>query len=544
MPPSTHQFESTTAPDNLLKVYAYYRVMLSALLSTMYLMGIGLDVLGSASPQLYLTSSLAYAALCLLTLIYFHFNQSKQSIQLLFFMLLTDMVAITLMMHACGGLKSGLGFLIIIIVAAGSILLSGRLALLVAATASILVMTETLSTAILLEKNQESIFPAGVLGILLFATALIFQVLTRRIRDAQSIASKRTVESQKLQALNESIVKRMRTGIIVVDGGDNIKLINSAAIQLLDNSQQTTSLGVGASLRTIHPIFKQLERWRTYPWLRTPTFKTTNSSSRELQANFTSLYEEKDRQVLIFLEDTRSLAQHAQQLKLSSLGRLTGSIAHEVRNPLGAISHASQLLSEQTTNDSQTKLLDIIHRHCGRVNQIVENVLQLSRQKPPAFQKLWLFQWLKKFRHEYLENQNESGTIEIDNIGEDTQIFFDPSHLSQILVNLVDNGLRYSEQQTPQRWVKLMISKDKSSELPYLDIYDHGPGIPKQDQETIFEPFFTTSNEGSGLGLYLARELCAVNYASLSYISNTTKQGHYFRIGFAHPERLLPRPQE
>jgi len=535
------QVEATDTPDNLLKVYAYFRACLSATLLIMYLSDMGLNVLGNTYPQIYLGATSAYLAISLLTLIYFHFNQSGPSIQLLFFMLLTDMVATTIIIHSSGGLSSGLGFLMLIIVAAGSILLTGRWSLLIAALASICILTETLSTTFLRSKNEETLFLAGVLGVLLFATALIFQILTRRIREAQSIASTRTAETVRLQALNESIVKRMRTGIIVVDGGDNIQLINSAAAQLLDQ-KQTSPLGIGHSLRTIHPLFKQLERWRSYPWLRTPTFKAT-ASSQELQANFTPLYEEADRQVLIFLEDTRSLAQHAQQLKLSSLGRLTGSIAHEVRNPLGAISHASQLLSEQAVNDGQTKLLDIIHRHCGRVNQIVENVLQLSRQKPPAFQKLWLLQWLKKFRHEYLENQNKSDVIDIDNEGEDTQIFFDPSHLRQILVNLVDNGLRYSEQQTKQRWVKLVVSKDTSSGLPYLDIYDNGPGIPKQDQESIFEPFFTTSNEGSGLGLYLAQELCAVNYVSLSFI-DPGKQGHYFRIGFAHPERLLPRPQE
>lgn len=543
MPPRTHQFESTIAPDNLLKVYACYRALLAATLLIMYLSGMGLNILGNTYPQLYLVTTSIYVVLSLLTLLYLYSNQSGPSIQLLFFMLLTDIVATTLIMHASGGVSSGLGFLILVTVAAGSILLSGRWPLLIAAIASICVLTETLSSTLQLSKNEETLFHSGILGILLFSTALVFQILTRRINEAQLVASTRVAESERLQTLNESIVKRMRTGIIVVDGGDNIRLINSSAMQLLDR-QKVSPLGIGRSLRAIHPLFKQLEQWRSYPWLRTPTFKTTSSSSQELQANFTSLHEGKDRQVLIFLEDTRSLAQHAQQLKLSSLGRLTGSIAHEVRNPLGAISHASQLLSEQTTDDGQTKLLDIIHRHCGRVNQIVENVLQLSRQKPPAFQKLWLLQWLKKFRFEYLENQHESDSIEIDSTGEDTQIFFDPSHLSQILVNLVDNGLRYSEQQTQQRWVKLMVSKDKSSELPYLDIYDHGPGIPKQDQETIFEPFFTTSNEGSGLGLYLAQELCAVNYASLSYIANTTKQGHYFRIGFAHPERLLPRPQE
>lgn len=543
MPSNTPKFESIAPPDNLLKVYAYYRVFLSTTLLTMYWFDLGLNVLGSTNPQVYFATSLAYVILSLITLVYSRFNVPEPSIQLLIFMLLTDMVAITLIMHTSGGLTSGLGFLMLIIVAVGSIFLSGRWALLIAAMASLFVLTETLSTTLLLSKKEETFFPAGVLGILFFITTLIFQVLTRRIREAQIIAAQTTAQSQKLQKLNESIVKRMRTGIIVVGGGDIIQLINSAAIQLLDNQQKGFSLAIGDTVRSIHPLLKQLERWRTYPWLRTPTFKTS-SSSAEVQANFTSLYQGEEREILIFLEDTRALAQHAQQLKLSSLGRLTGSIAHEIRNPLGAISHASQLLSEQETCASQAKLLDIIHRHCSRVNQIVDNVLQLSCQKPPAFQKLWLLQWLKKFRHEYMENKQDNGTIELENISEDIQIFFDPSHLSQILVNLIDNGLRFSAQEIGERWVKLVISKDVLSELPYLDIYDRGPGVPTTEHDTIFEPFFTTSNDGSGLGLYLAQELCAVNYASLNYIVEPVtevKTTHYFRIGFAHPERLFPR---
>lgn len=542
MSSQTFSVESTATPDNLLKVYAYYRALLSATLLVMYLTGMGLNVLGSTYPQLYLWTTSTYVALSLITLGHFRFNQSGPSIQLLLFMLLTDIVATTLIMHTSGGLSSGLGFLTLVIVAAGSILMSKRWSLLVAAVASLCILTQTLSSTLLLSKNQETLFPAGILGILLFATALIFQTLTRRIRDAQLIASNRTAESARLQALNESIVKRMRTGIIVVDGVDNIQLINSAAVQLLDSKQQGVALGEGLSLRQIRPLYKQLERWRTYPWLRTPTFKATPASS-ELQANFTSLYEDENQQVLIFLEDTRSLAQHAQQLKLSSLGRLTGSIAHEVRNPLGAISHASQLLSENNSDENQAKLLEIIHRHCGRVNQIVENVLTLSRQKPPAFQKLWLLQWLKKFRHEYKETQANAGIIDIESKGKDIQIFFDPGHLNQVLINLVSNGMRYSQQHANERWVKLVVSQDELSELPFLEVYDKGPGIPAKDRESIFEPFFTTSNEGSGLGLYLAQELCAVNYASLSYFGET-QENRCFRINFAHTDRLLPRPQE
>lgn len=540
MPLKNNNFEYDGPRDNLFGVYAVYRALLSTALLLIYLSGTARDILGSSKPDLFFISSAVYSLLCLLSLIPLNASERQPRIQLIFFMLLSDMVAQTLMMHASGGLSSGLGFLLLPTVAAGSILVAGQLSLLLAATASICVMTETLSTIMLLGKNKNSMFPAGVLGILLFATAMIFQVLTQRIRHAQQLAEQKASESEQLQKLNESIVKRMHTGILVVDQKDEIRLINSAAIQLLGGQKAGARLVVGQSLRRALPLYQQLERWRTYPWIRTPTFKG-NGSSYELQANFTTLTQGYDRQTLIFLEDTRTLTQQAQQLKLSSLGRLTGSIAHEIRNPLGAISHASQLLGEQEVAPPARKLVDIILRHCVRVNQIVENVLQLSRQKMPEFQKLWLLQWLKKFRKEYLDTQNKTCTIELDSKSRDIQVFFDTGHLTQILTNLVDNGLRHSEKQAGERWVKLVISQDPTSGLPYLDIFDRGTGVAEKDRDYIFEPFFTTSNEGSGLGLYLSRELCDANYASLNYIRDDDEDG-CFRICFCHPDRLLPRP--
>lgn len=533
-------FENSKQADSLLSVYGYYRALLSIALLIMFITGTAKGILGSSDKDLFFIASSAYTLLCLVSLIPLRTTKSQPGTQLMFFMLLSDMVALTVMMHASGGLGSGLGFLMLPTVAAGSILVAGQLALLLAAIASICVMTETLSTIMLLGRGKDAMFPAGILGILLFATAVIFQVLTQRIRHAQELAAQKISESEQLQNLNESIVKRMRTGILVIDSKDEIRLINSAAIQLLGGQNPEKPLAVGRPLRLALPLHQQLEKWRAYPWLRTPTFKGSRSTS-ELQANFTSLTQGREKQTLIFLEDTRTLIQQAQQLKLSSLGRLTGSIAHEIRNPLGAISHASQLLSEQNSDPNSEKLLEIILRHCQRVNQIVENVLQLSRQKMPEFQKIWLLQWLKKFRNEYLDTQNKTCVIEIESTTKDTQIFFDPGHLAQILTNLIDNGLRFSEKETSERWVKLVISRDPIADLPFLDVHDRGPGVPEEDIDTIFEPFFTTNHDGTGLGLYLSRELCDANYASLNYFGDNA-DNCYFRIGFSHPDKLLPRP--
>ena len=528
-------------PDNLLRLYTAYRLLLSALLYGIYALGGARDVLGTASPGLYSATALSYLVLATLFSLLFKLLAYRANTPTLLLTLLIDITAITLITHACGGLESGLSLLLLVVVAAGSLFLKGQLALLVAAMASLAVLTVNIAPIFRFSQTSGQLLQAGLLGILLFVTALIFQVLNRRAQQAQNIAEIQTSQAEQLQQLNESIIKRMHTGIIVVSADDRIRLINGSAIQLLGGQKLGRPLNRGQTLRAIKPLFEQLERWRAYPWLRTPTFQVEDSPA-DIQANFSALEgnTSQDRQTLIFLEDSRVLAQHAQQLKLSSLGRLTGSIAHEIRNPLGAISHASQLLQESDANEQQNKLVDIIRRHTVRVNQIVENVMQLSQQKPPELQKISLKNWLKGFREDYLENQKMAGSIDIRAPDEDIQVSFDLSHLSQILNNLADNALRFSEQQTGTREAVFNVSLNRQSGLPLLDIVDNGPGVTEDDQQHLFEPFFTTRHEGSGLGLYLARELCRVNYATLSY-HNAPEGGAVFRIEFPHPDRLLPR---
>ncbi|MGV6807400.1 MAG: sensor histidine kinase, partial [bacterium] len=328
------------------------------------------------------------------------------------------------------------------------------------------------------------------------------------------------------------------TGIVVVDQAKKIKLINSAAIQLLGGTKTQPLLKPGSTLSVVPELRDQFERWATYPWLRTPTFQVDQSAT-QLQANFTQLKTAEAESTLIFIEDTRSLSQHAQQLKLSSLGRLTGSIAHEIRNPLGAISHAAQLLQDAEDPEQTQKLVDIIYRHSERVNQIVDDILKLSSQDQPAFQKVWLQQWLKKFSDDYLEGADDGGVIDTTHLNGEFQVTFDTRHLSRIITNLLDNAFKYSRRATGSAWAKLVTGVD-DSEMPFLEIHDRGEGVPEENIDKIFEPFFTTTHEGSGLGLYISRELCTNNFATLSYVQ-ADDSSHYFRLGFAHPDQLLPR---
>ena len=537
-PPGSDQQNS-----NLLRVYSYYRFLLAALLLGMYVTGLSDEILGANQPQLFLYGSATYAAINFATLFLFQRQEFSPKTVQVFAALLLDIFAITLLMNASGGIQSGLAFLLVVCVAAGSLFVSGQLALLLAASASVCVIVSSASGLLNQASSSNTVFQAGLLGILLFVTALIFQLLTRRLHSAQQEARQKTRSASQLQQLNEHIVRRMRTGIVVIDDGNTIRLINDAALQLLGGHPVSGALAPGHSIELAPTLHNQLKQWREAPWLRTMPFKE-RSASREVQANFTTLEEgeEGEVQTLIFLEDTRTLAQHAQQIKQASLGRLTGSIAHEIRNPLGAISHASQLLEEDPALGAQNRMIQIIKKQSDRVNQLIENVMQLSRQQTPNLKKLELNSWLKGFIRDYGEGRSQPVSIQLDEAPR-CRVLFDPSHLSQILSNLLDNGIRYSQEQTGELWAELRPSIDAVSGHPYLDVFDRGPGVPDQDIDRIFEPFFTTSNQGSGLGLYVCRELCELNFATLNYLPNSNPDSDMkgcFRIGFAHPNSLLP----
>ncbi len=518
-----------------IRVYSYYRLFLSLLFLTMMLSGVSSRTLGIEQPLTFQITVFSYTGLSVVLLIHLLGRRFTLGATSLFLHLLVDICCISLITFTSGGLSSGLGFLLIVTVATGSIAFTGRLSLLLAAVASITLLIQEFFANLYFASASNTLIPAGILGTLLFVTALIFWQLNKRLSTAQNRVALHAQETAHLQQLNELIVQRMLTGLLVVNQTGDIELVNNAAVELLGGHQPQKPLVPGQNLRIAPHLHQQYTRWQDYPWLKPEPFK--NPTGSEIQASFASLKEQELTRTLIFLEDTRSSAQRAQQLKLSSLGQLTGSIAHEIRNPLGAISHAAQLLSEDNNNTpQQTRLSDIITRHANRLNQIVENIMQLSQQKQPELKKLNLEKTLQTFIEEFKDSQKEK--IAIDLSGEPVSAYFDTSHLQQVLTNLLDNALRYSRDHTGQAWAGLHYGIHPTSNLPYLLVEDLGPGVPETERDRIFEPFFTTSHNGTGLGLYISRELCEMNYSTLDYLETDTKRS-CFRLGFAHPDRTL-----
>lgn len=518
----------------LLKIYLYSRFIMAVLLFAMYYSDLAPNILGTHSAPLFFWASVSYCTVCLLSLIAFNIKQLQSSENLISGLLILDLIAILTLVHASGGAESGLGYLLLVTVAISSIFIRGQMALAFAAMASLFVIGESIYFDQNFPGTNSTLFSAGTLGILIFITALTFQYLTAKIRISDIKAEAQTRYAQDLQNLAQQIIARMRTGIIVIDSDNRIQLINDSALQFLGLTKDEDYLG--QPLPNLCNLAKPLDQWRQNDSLH-ETRNHAFGGSDEVRIGFTALDASEEPRAILFLEDNRALVQQAQQMKLASLGRLTASIAHEVRNPLGAIAHAAQLLSESNKLDpSDSRLTEIILQHSDRVNQIIENTLVISRRKAPKPKILELEQWLPKFIEEYQASQNSNITLICQQ--NNLKVKMDPIQLGQVLTNLVDNACRHSEQETCERTVTIISDINPLNGNAFVEVIDEGPGVPTNKVQQIFDPFYTTETSGSGLGLYISKELCEINQATLDY-KRTEEQKSCFRIDFSHHQRVF-----
>jgi two-component system sensor histidine kinase PilS (NtrC family) len=527
-------------PDNVdaltwkpLRLLTFYRVILAGLLTVLYFTIGDETTLGIEQPALYRLTCVAYLLFSLLagfTTRLRHPGYRSQTI----IQVLVDIAAITLLIFASGGPSSGLGILLIISVATGSILLPGRMAFLFAAVAAIALMGEQFYGSLLTDTQRSvSYTQTGLLGLMLFATAGLALLLVRRIRDSEALARQRGTDIANLAKLNEHIVQRLQAGIIVVDHDHNIRLMNDTARKLLDYQYSVEDQPLENISRR---LYQQLMAWRKSSQ-HEPSLLEGYANSNILP-HFTPMGTGDGVGVMIFLEDTAVMEKQAQQIKLASLGRLTASIAHEIRNPLGAISHATQLLSEEDVlADGDRRLMAIIGDNTARVNDIVENILELSRPGTAVPQTVLLKDWLARFTDEF----SHSGLCTPEQIRfsvepEDMEIHMDPSQLHQVVWNLCQNSVHHADNGIPVQ-LTLAGSHAVGSRTPHLDIIDNGPGIDPDMADKIFEPFFTTHSTGTGLGLYVAREICESNQTRIEYLP-AAQGGSCFRITFPVNKRL------
>lgn len=527
--PQSGSADSTWKP---LRYFNFYRILLSGLFLSLYWSGPSPIILGQHDDKLFELTALSYLIFSLLSAI-------TISRRLLPFILQTniqvvvDITAITLLMHASGGITTGLGILIVVAIAGGSIIMEGKLAILYAAIASLLILAEQVFADVFNLFETTAYTQAGVLGTTCFATALLSHIFARRVRASEALARQRGVDLANLEQVNDYIVRFLQAGIMVVDKDDRIWLINESAQSLLGVTHALEHQPVAAITRE---LWLHLQAWREEPYSDQRRFQSPRSNNH-LMCRFARLGSSKTAATLIFIEDSTHVADQLQQMKLASLGQLTASIAHEIRNPLGAISHAAQLLQESPSLETEDfRLTEIIRNHSRRMNTIIENILQLSRRENSHPKMILLKHWLRDFVEELCLIENVAITkIRLDVQPNELSIFIDTNQLQQILWNLCKNALLHAKNHAGELVLSLRASRMPESGTPYLDIIDYGSGIPQEIIDNMFKPFFTTCKGGTGLGLYIARELCECNKARLAYLP-TTHGGSCFRISFFVPK--------
>lgn len=512
----------------LLKIFLTYRFILASLFIVLFQGQMGPSSLGSYDSQLYNYSSQSYLILSVISGICIAWRLTGYTLQaqLLIF---TDIVILTLLMHACGGINSGIGILLAVSIAYGGLLIGGRCAMFFAAVASLAVLSEQIYADQVEHFEKISYMHAGMLGASFFTIALLSYVLATRSEQTVLLARQQKQTITQLEELNHYIIQHLQSGIIITNKKQAIQMVNEAALRLAN---------LPAMPATLADISEQL--WLDFQiWLNEPEQAVAQlqfANRSEIHIRFMPLPTQQECLYLITLEDIALHNQRLQQSKLASLGRLTASIAHEIRNPLSAISHAGQLLSENPQLSAQDKrLTEIIQTHSCRVNRIIEDILQLSRRNASRREKIQLNAWLTDYLNNFMLDQAvDAGTFRLSISTEPLYALIDPGHLKQILDNLCQNALRYGKPELGM----ITLRARASEQMPCIEVIDNGSGLTPEQISHLFEPFFTTSHSGTGLGLYISRELAELNQAKLSYYL-TDKNRSCFKLCLPDAENKL-----
>lgn len=516
-----------------LRVFSFYRLILAGLLLTVHMLGTGPMTLGQALPEAFQAATGAYVIAALLLGFAGRMRRPAYETQV-GLQAAADIPLITAITYTSGGITSGLGMLMVPAIAGLSLQMPGRWGLLFAALAALSLLGSQIQGVVLGLFSEGAFTQTGLLGAGLFATALLAMALSWRARESEALAIRHSIDLANMAELNAHIIDRMQSGVIAVNDEGHIHLINEAAWNLVGNPEPENP----SSLADLSPrLFAALKEWLMEPGQGGAVTLPADSQGPELRVRFTRLGVDRAVGTLLFVEDTAELRRQMQSAKMASVGRLTASIAHEIRNPLGAISHAAQLLAEsEALAPPDKRLAGIIQTQSQRMNAVIQSVLRLSRREEPRREEIELQPWIAAFAREF---QGHHG-LEMDQVAirispEDTRVLFDPDHLHQVLWNLCDNALTYADRPGGRIRIELRGGANLVGRHASLDVLDNGPGVNPGIARQLFEPFVTTGENGTGLGLYISRELCENNGGSLDYLP-LPSGGSCFRILFPVPE--------
>jgi len=518
-------------PRRELYFFALYRVLIATLLAALVFSPLTPFAGEAHRPLLAKAVAVGYLLVSLALLAWGRNERWLQSI--VFGSVLVDIVAATLLSHALPGASAGISMSLLFNIAAAALLLPLARAMMLALLASIASVTEYIWQAFEGSDNLRTLAELAMFVTSYLALAFISYQIGSRTRRTQQLADRRSAEVANLFEVNELIIRRMRTGVLVVDAAGQITLVNEAASALLGDSEDNTGAEPQSLANASPELSRRLQRWRS-GWQEEEQPLQLIPDQPEVLPRFARLLADSDL-TLVFLDDTSVVSKRAESLTLSTLGRFSASLAHEIRNPLAAINYATQLLEEsEHIGDADRRLLQIIHQQCQRTNGIVESVLAMARRERANPENLDLAAFVRRFVLEYKQTlSGDTDSLEVIIREPSVPALMDSRHLHQVLTALVHNALKYGRVAEEPARVRIRVASGERNAV--IDVMDRGPGIPDAIAAQLFRPFYTTSEHGTGLGLYIARELCRANQAQLDYVS-VPGGGACFRLTLSTPK--------
>ncbi|HUL57357.1 MAG TPA: ATP-binding protein [Usitatibacter sp.] len=494
-----------------LWVFCVYRVVLALFMGVAFTFLNRFFNLGIGFPQAVVPTVSAYVVASIVLLVPALLREPNLRMQVTAGVFV-DVIAIVMLMYSSGGIRSGFGVILLMSLAAAGLITRGRLAYFHAAIAAIAVLVEQTFQILRNDAGVQDFIQSGTTSAAFFATALLATTLARYARTSEEIAEERRLDLANLSQINELVIRDMQDGILVVDGEGRIRQSNPRATQLLG----PLPVGRGRLVDYAPEINALLEGWRrgsetTFMQLRAPRV------AGELQVHFVPIGSGDPAPIVIFIEDVGRMRQQATQMKLVALGRLTASIAHEIRNPLSSIGHAADLLKEDPEqNEDSKRLIEIMQNNVVRLDRIVQEVLLLNRRDRSQPEAIDAVPYLSNFAHEFCATEKvPDGGLDVQ-VRTTQRLWFDRQHLDQVLWNIARNAWRHGRKGTGS--ARILVSASAVPGRLTIDVLDDGPGVAKEALAHIFEPFFTTEAQGTGLGLYIARELCEANSARIECI--------------------------
>lgn len=428
-----------------------------------------------------------------------------------------------------------------------AVLGSTLLALGTAAAVTLLLLVDAWVLALELPDYAPRLVQAGLTGGGYFAVALLGNQIAARLAREEQVARRSRSAARTQAHVNEVVIETLTEGVLVVGADWRIHAANPAARSLLGWQAREAPASLALVARP---------GWKPLAALAQRTFTERSAQNAELALELapgeslhlrvrTRLTPPQDLQTdalcVMFLQDLREAEARLRTEKLAAMGRMSAAVAHEIRNPLAAITQANGLLAEELSDPGHQQLTALVRKNAQRLSQIVEEILNLARLQQPPSDWLELDQAVEALVTEWDRHAGAGERLHLALHSAGAWAAFDGEHLRRVMVNLLDNALRYASGQAGA----IVVATDAAGEQAHLRVWSDGRPLDPGVQRHLFEPFFSSESRSSGLGLYICRELCDRHGARITYTRAPApgaggREGNEFTVSFRTRAAVLP----